>query len=607
MKKIALSVLLIAILLLCACSNGGGISSSTPTPVTPTATEAPADITEKTDYVTEQWVAVEISFKANKKTNNITETILDVTFTNRATGTKMEIPGFWDGDNNWRVRFAPTECGIWDYTTASTGEDVGINEIKGTVACNAYKGDLDVYKHGFVRTEPDKKYFVYDDGTPFFYLGDTHWAMPTEEIDSAGPNAGSIDTDSHFKYIVDRRVEQGFTVYQSEPIGAKYNVDDGKISANDIKGFQEMDRYFQYIAQKGLVHANALLVFPSSTSSEAFRNNVQALTRYWVARYGAYPVMWTLGQEVDDGTNFDEPLLVNTYKAMCVAIDEVDSYNSPISAHQLNSYNVTCAGGVPVAGIDAGSVNFDLKATLRNRVTRPSSFINVQGHSWWATQWRPTVHTQINFGIPRDYWKNGSNKPIVDYEARYHYLSAGDECARIQAYIPYFTGMCGIAYGGVDMWYYQSDYGLDNDSTDGLETTLLKDKLEIKWSDLINASISDELYLMRGFFENIGWWNLVPDFDDGNAFRNVEGKGGYYACAYDGNDVYAVYLYNRTTGSAGKLVNMDKNATYVAQWFDTRTGKYTLIDANLKADANGEYDVPAKPVADDMVLLVTKK
>ena len=51
---------------------------------------------------------------------------------------------------------------------------------------------------------------------------------------------------------------------------------------------------------------------------------------------------------------------------------------------------------------------------------------------------------------------------------------------------------------------------------------------------------------------------------------------------------------------------MDKNATYIAQWFDTRTGQYTLIDYNLKADKNGEYDIPQKPVADDMILLVTK-
>ena len=39
-----------------------------------------------------------------------------------------------------------------------------------------------------------------------------------------------------------------------------------------------------------------------------------------------------------------------------------------------------------------------------------------------------------------------------------------------------------------------------------------------------------------------------------------------------------------------------------------RTNIMNVIrDYNLKADRNGEYDIPEKPVAEDMVLLVTKK
>ena len=59
--------------------------------------------------------------------------------------------------------------------------------------------------------------------------------MPKEEFDSAGPNAGEIKTDSHFKYIVDKRVEQGFTVYQSEPLKANLNVAEGIIAEKNIE------------------------------------------------------------------------------------------------------------------------------------------------------------------------------------------------------------------------------------------------------------------------------------------------------------------------------------------------------------------------------------
>jgi len=43
------------------------------------------------------------------------------------------------------------------------------------------KGDLDIYKHGFIQAEAGCKYMTYADGTPFFYLGDTHWGMYREE------------------------------------------------------------------------------------------------------------------------------------------------------------------------------------------------------------------------------------------------------------------------------------------------------------------------------------------------------------------------------------------------------------------------------------------
>ena len=587
------------------CETNPSSSANLPSP-TPQPTEAPQDITEKTDYVTEQWVSVEIPFTANKKSKNISASVLDVTFTNRTTGTKMTIPGFWDGGANWKVRFAPTECGIWDYETVATGDDVGINGIKGTVACNSYKGDLDIYKHGFVKTETGKKYFVYADGTPFFYLGDTHWNMPTEEFDSPGPRARNIQTDSHFKYIVDRRVEQGFTVYQSQPLGASFNVSDGRITENDVKGFQEYDKYFQYIASKGLVHANSQFFSPSSVTN-AFNENLEELTRYWIARYCSYPVMWTLGQEVDDAINYKIDMLVITYIDMCAYFEKHDPYKNPTSAHQLNASSITAAGGVLVAGIDGGYNRIDVTDTALDSKTRKSSFLGAKGHTWWANQWRPVTHAQYNFGIPKDYWENGSDKPIVDFEPRYHYLYAGDFTARAQAWISYLAGMCGHAYGGADMWLYKGTYATDEPGFDGITEITIDEKVNTYWSDLINAPISNELTYLRGFMESVGWWELTPDFDYGKAFQKVEGKEGFYAAANNGDEVYVVYLYNRTTDSAGKLVNMDKNATYVAQWFDTRTGEYTLIDYNLKADKNGEYDIPQKPVADDMVLLVTKK
>lgn len=111
-----------------------------------------------------------------------------------------------------------------------------------------------------MNAENGTRYFTYSDGTPFLYIGDTHWTLLTEEYDSAGDHAGNIDTDSHFKFLVKERVNQGFTVYQSEPIGGKFNLTDG-IQESDIEGLRDADRYFEYIAKAGLVHANAEICY----------------------------------------------------------------------------------------------------------------------------------------------------------------------------------------------------------------------------------------------------------------------------------------------------------------------------------------------------------
>ena len=40
--------------------------------------------------------------------------------------------------------------------------------------------------------------------------------------------------------------------------------------------------------------------------SDEAKAYLEKLSRYWVARYSAYPVIWTLGQEVDNDPYQDE-------------------------------------------------------------------------------------------------------------------------------------------------------------------------------------------------------------------------------------------------------------------------------------------------------------
>ncbi len=547
----------------------------------------------------QKWVNKEITFFATASVTNIHEAAIDVIFKSANTGTVLTIPGFWDGGNTWRVRFAPTETGVWEYTVTATGKDIGLNGISGTVIAEEYTGNLEIYKRGFLKTEKGVRYLMYNDGTPFFYLGDTHWNVQKEEFDEAGPHAAGIKTDSHFKYICDRRWEQGFTVYQTEPLARSFKVEKGTVEEEDIKGFQHFDKYFKYIADKGFVHANAELLFPvTQEATKEFIENLEILVRYWVARYCAYPVLWTLGQEVDDLWHRDG--LPEVYKRMCEIITSIDPYHHPTSAHQVNTAGVGCLGNVPVAPVDGGYNDYNPTQNERTGGNRPSIFRDVKGHTWWAIQWRPCIDQQFNFGLPKDFWENGQGKPIVNYEARYDHLYTKNFGARAQAWISYLNGLSGYAYGGADMWVYIGNYAQNADGFDGVDVITIPEK-QITWGELINAPISTEMTYLRRFFESIPWWRLTPDYDYGKVFSHLSGRN--YAVSHVEDQLYVVYLYDRDTDPVGKIINMDENATYTAKWFDTVTGEYSVISNSLKGK---EFIIPTKPKALDMILIVSK-
>ncbi|MCD8365611.1 MAG: DUF4038 domain-containing protein, partial [Clostridiales bacterium] len=85
------------------------------------------------------------------------------------------------GDHTWVLRFAPTAVGRWTGVIGSTDPDN--QDFSGSVEvdCVPYEGELAMYQHGFLRVSEDHDYLEHADGTPFFWLGDTHWTFVTEE------------------------------------------------------------------------------------------------------------------------------------------------------------------------------------------------------------------------------------------------------------------------------------------------------------------------------------------------------------------------------------------------------------------------------------------
>ena len=278
----------------------------------------------------EKWRAGEIFFTAEEQYNDpFMEIDLTVTFTHES-GEVLVRPAFWMGGSKWCVRFAPTVSGLWKYTTAcSDRSDKGLHNIKGEITCIEYTGELEIYKRGFIKISENNRYFTYADGTPFYYLGDTHWLMLREPLDSS--NAEGVD--SCFKFMVDYRLTQGFTVYQSEPIGLSFRNGMDETALKKLN--EDFDQKFKYIADKGLLHTNAQLFFSREIQEKEYTPELLVkLAKMWSARYGAYPVLWTVAQEVDP--DFYNHADMAKWPIVAETLYNWDCYKHALTGHMCN-------------------------------------------------------------------------------------------------------------------------------------------------------------------------------------------------------------------------------------------------------------------------------
>ena len=558
----------------------------------------------------ETWRAAELAFEAGADYDKTgaDAVAFDAVFTHDS-GEKVSRPGFWDGGKTFRVRFAPTKPGRWSWSTTCRG-DAALDGKTGALEAKPYAGNLEIYKRGFVKAAKGAKHFTYADGTPFFYLGDTHWGLYKEEIDEPGPHAGTTGAASHFKYIVDRRAAQGFTVLQSEPIGAKFNVQDGKVDAADIPGFQLADRYYQHIAEKGLVHANAEFFFASQMSKKLADDPaaIDRLARYWVARFGAYPVMWTLAQEADNdfyherrgGHNF-YCATNNPWVVVAECLHRADAYSHPLTAHQENTKHTTVTGRGTEPG---GPEKFGGRSAFADAAAAART-----GHTWWGVQWSPSLTASPDCDAARDYWADP--RPAVNYEGRYCYLWTKDFGARAQGYISFLCGLFGYGYGAIDIWLYQSKYDVKRASHDGVDRISIEDK-QVPWCESVEFPSALQMAHFKKFFTSFDWWNLKPGFGDGARFTPRSGtarapaRGIAYTFATLANPNRAVFYFYGTNRLTGTVHALTPDRFHAARWFNTRTGEWKDESVTFVSDDRGNLELPPKPDAADWALVVTE-
>jgi hypothetical protein len=123
----------------------------------------------------EQWGVFEIEINGPSDGNPYMEVELSAVFTSG--NDKVTVPGFYDGNGIYRIRFSPAVQGKWSYQITSNSAE--LSKQKGNFECVAPTGN----NHGPVQTI-NTFYLQYADGTPFYSVGTTayQWTSVKQTI-----------------------------------------------------------------------------------------------------------------------------------------------------------------------------------------------------------------------------------------------------------------------------------------------------------------------------------------------------------------------------------------------------------------------------------------
>lgn len=130
------------------------------------------------------------------------------------------IYGFWDGGSTFKVRVVGTKTGNWHWESGSNQpDDEGLNNKKGTfkvVSWSEKEKQENPNRRGYISPSADGHSLEYDDGTPFFFIGDTWWAASTWRYPLTGkapdPTWEPGPEGLSFENVVNYRKKQGFNM-----------------------------------------------------------------------------------------------------------------------------------------------------------------------------------------------------------------------------------------------------------------------------------------------------------------------------------------------------------------------------------------------------------
>ena len=432
---------------------------------------------------------------------------------------------------------------------------------------------------GKLKISENRRFFMKEDGSPFFWLGDTGWLLFIK-----------LDREKAEEYLENRR-QNGFNVIQAMVI-------------------HSIDRAVNVYGDSALVNMN--IAMPLTTEGDSFTDSVQY--DFWDH------VDYIINRAAEKGMYMAlVPVWGSNVKGGHVNMEQAKTYAEWLAERYHDKPNIIWLNGGDIKGSDTTDVWNTIGYTFMEKDSGHLVTFHPFGRtqsSWWYHD-KPWLDfnmfqsghrrydqddTQLSYG--EDNWRYAEAdydlipvKPTLDGEPSYEHIPQGlhdtlqpywnDDDMRRYAYWSVFAGACGFTYGHNSvMQFYQpgdrkGDFGAKKYWFDGIHDPGAGQMKHLK-----------NLILSRTYFERIPDQSLIAD----------QGTRYDYLAATRGKDYAFVYSY---TGRDMKVFTEKLSGKKTeASWFNPRDGSISIIGV-FANEGTMNFDPPGEPQdGNDWVLVL---
>ena len=409
------------------------------------------------------------------------------------------------------------------------------------------------WDNGKLKVSDNQRYLQFENGKPFFWLGDTGWLMP-QRLDQ-----------SEVAFYLNRCHEAGYNMVQVQVLngvpsiniyGQMSHPDGWNLAKADPQGTYSYWKHLDYIVQTAAqygIYIGMVAIWGSQVKAGNINaNQAKAYGKFLAERYKNSPnIIWIMGGDIQGDIHPE------VWNALATTIKSID-HNHLMTYHPRGRYT-SARWWSQAAWIDFHTFQ--------------------SGHRKYGQRMGnkdypiPDNTEEDNWMYVDSTWAYKPMKPVLDDEPIYEDIPKGlhdpkegrwqDHDVRRYAYWSVFAGACGHTYGHNAIMQmlkpgYHTGYGID-----GEETT---------WYQALNAPGFNQMQYLKHLMTSLPYFDRIPDQSV------IVGKNGTQynrLIATRGNDYLMVYNY---TGIPMRLdlrkISGDKKKIW---WMDAATGEFTYL------------------------------